>query len=110
MSFLDKVLLRVLSAKQTSWQTFLVIKKKVYLGVSETTFKVRYGNHKKLLTKQRHKNDTELSREYWKVKTFFCDEGLMELVDDSYKIKQTKEREFVEDTLAELTNQCTPFF
>ena len=109
MSFLDKVLLRVLSAKQT-WQTFLVIKKKVYLGVSETTFKVRYGNHKKLLTKQRHKNDTELSREYWKVKTFFCDKGLIELVDDSYKIKQTKEREFVEDTLAELTNQCTPFF
>ena len=43
-------------------------KEKVYLGVSETTFKVRYGNHKNLLTKQRHKNDTELSKEYWKIK------------------------------------------
>ena len=43
-------------------------KEKVYLGVSETTFKVRYGNHKKSFTKQRHKNDTELSREHWKVK------------------------------------------
>ena len=41
---------------------------KVYLDVSETTFKVCYGNHKKSLTKQRHKNDTELSKEYWKVK------------------------------------------
>ena len=43
-------------------------KEKVYLGVSETTFKVRYGNHKQSFTKQHHKNDTELSKEYWKVK------------------------------------------
>ena len=43
-------------------------KENVYLGVSETTFKVCYCNHKKSLTKQRHKNDTELSKEYWKVK------------------------------------------
>ena len=43
-------------------------KEKVYLGVSETTFKVRYGNHKKSFIKQRHKNNTELSKEYWKVK------------------------------------------
>ena len=43
-------------------------KEKVYLGVSETTFKVRCGNHKKSFTKQRHKNDTELSIKYWKVK------------------------------------------
>ena len=43
-------------------------KEKVYLGVSETTFKVRYGNHKKSFTKQHHKNDTQLSREYLKVK------------------------------------------
>ena len=84
-------------------------KKKDYLVVSETTFKDRYGNHKKSLTKQRHKDDRELSRDYWKVKMFFCDKGLIELVDDSYKIKQTKEREFVEETLAELTNQCPPF-
>ena len=43
-------------------------KEKVYLGVSQTTFKVRYGNHKKSFTKQHHKNDTQLSREYLKVK------------------------------------------
>ena len=38
-----------------------------------------------------------------------CNKGLIELVDDSYKIKQTKERELVEETLAELMNQCPPF-
>ena len=43
-------------------------KKKVYLGVPETTFNVCYGNHKKSFTKQYHKNDMELSEEYWKVK------------------------------------------
>ena len=42
-------------------------KEKVCLGVSRTTFKVRYGNHKKSFTKQRHKNDMKLSKEYWKV-------------------------------------------
>ena len=35
-------------------------KEKVYLDVSKTSFKVCYGNHKKLFTKQHHKNDTEL--------------------------------------------------
>ena len=43
-------------------------KEKVYLGVSETTFKVLYGNHKKFFTKERHKNDTQLSKEYCKAK------------------------------------------
>ena len=43
-------------------------KEKVYLGVSETTFKVCYGNHKKSFTKQHYKNNMELSKEYWKVK------------------------------------------
>ena len=37
------------------------------------------------------------------------DKGLIELADDSYKIKQTKERKLVEETLAELTNQCSSF-
>ena len=52
-------------------------KKKVYLGVSETTFNVRNGNHNGnnsnngylnvtmvTFTKQRHKSDTELSKDY----------------------------------------------
>ena len=38
------------------------------LRVSETTFKVCYSNHKKSFTNKRHKSDTELSKEYWKVK------------------------------------------
>ena len=37
------------------------------------------------------------------------DKGLIELVDDSYKINQTKERTLVEETLAELTSQCAQF-
>ena len=38
-----------------------------------------------------------------------CNKGLIELVDDSCKIKQTKKPKFVEETLVELTSQCTPF-
>ena len=40
----------------------------VYFGVFETTVKVRYDNHKKSFIKERHENDMELSKEYWKVK------------------------------------------
>ena len=35
--------------------------------------------------------------------------GLTELVDDSYKIKQTRERKLVEEALAGLTSHCAPF-
>ena len=38
-----------------------------------------------------------------------CNKGLIELVDDSYKIKQTNERKLVEETLAQLTSQYVPF-
>ena len=38
-----------------------------------------------------------------------CDKGLIKLIDDSYKIKQTKERKLVEETLTELTSQSPPF-
>ena len=38
-----------------------------------------------------------------------CDNGLIELTDDSYKIKQIKEHKLVEETLAELTSQCPSF-
>ena len=38
-----------------------------------------------------------------------CEKGLIEPVDDSCKIKQTKERELVEHTLSELTNLCPSF-
>ena len=42
-------------------------KQKCYLGSCETTFKDRFGNHKSF-NHVKHKNDTELSREFWEIK------------------------------------------
>ena len=39
-------------------------KQKCYLGSCETTFKDRFGNHKKSFNHLKHKNDTELSKEF----------------------------------------------
>ena len=41
---------------------------KLYIGVSETPFKKRYANHKKSFNIIAYKNDTELSKEVWKIK------------------------------------------
>ena len=41
---------------------------KVYFGVTETTFKTRYGNHLKSFRHEQYKTDTELSIEAWKIK------------------------------------------
>ena len=41
---------------------------KVYFGLSETSFKVRYANHLKSFNAIRYRNDTELSKEVWKLK------------------------------------------
>ena len=43
-------------------------KQKCYLGSCETTFKDRFANHKKLFNHVKHKNDTELSKEFWEIK------------------------------------------
>ena len=43
-------------------------KQKWYLGSCETTFKGCFGNHKKSLNHVEHKNDTELSKEFWEIK------------------------------------------
>ena len=40
-------------------------KQKRYKGICETTFKKRYGNHKKSFNLINSKNDTTLSVEYW---------------------------------------------
>ena len=40
-------------------------KHKLHKGICETTFKKRYANHKKLFNKEKNKNDTKLSIEYW---------------------------------------------
>ena len=41
---------------------------KVYYGICETTFKLRYANHKKSFNHRNRKSDTELSNEFWKIK------------------------------------------
>ena len=41
---------------------------KLYKRISETTFKKRYGNHKKSFNVPTYKNDTNLSTEYWALK------------------------------------------
>ena len=41
---------------------------KITYGTSEDTFKQRYGNHKKLFNHKKHNTDTELSKEYWRLK------------------------------------------
>ena len=41
---------------------------KIYYGTSEGTLKQRYGNHKKSFNHEKHRTDTELSKEYWRLK------------------------------------------
>ena len=41
---------------------------KIYIGIAETTFKKRYNNHKKYFNLSAYQNDTELSKEFWKIK------------------------------------------
>ena len=41
---------------------------KVYYGICETTFKLRYANHKKSFSHRNRKSDTELSNEFWRIK------------------------------------------
>ena len=41
---------------------------KIYYDISETKFKTRYSNHKKSFNHEKHKNDTQLSNELWKLK------------------------------------------
>ena len=41
---------------------------KKYIGLCESTFKKRFARHKTSFNHERHKNDTALSTELWKVK------------------------------------------
>ena len=41
---------------------------KIYYGISETKFKPRFSIHKKSFNYKKHKNDTQLSNELWKIK------------------------------------------
>ena len=40
-------------------------KTKIYYGLSETAFKLRYVNQKETLNNKKYQTDTELSVEYW---------------------------------------------
>ena len=42
-------------------------KTKIYCGVSETAFKLRYANHKKTFNNIKYQTDAELSSEYWNI-------------------------------------------
>ena len=41
---------------------------KVYYGNFETTFKLRYANHKKSFNYRNRNSDTELSNAFWRMK------------------------------------------
>ena len=40
---------------------------KIYYGVSETVFNLKYPNHKKTFNNIKYQIDTELSNEYWNI-------------------------------------------
>lgn len=43
-------------------------KTETYIGMTETTFKTRYANHKQSFKHERYKNQTELSKHIWTLK------------------------------------------
>ena len=56
----------IYEAQITSHQ--LNYKQKIYIGTVETDFKLRFNNHTKSMNLEHYENDTELSKEYWKIK------------------------------------------
>ena len=40
----------------------------IYIGITEATFKKRYSNHKRSFNLPAYENDTELLKEFWKIK------------------------------------------
>ena len=40
----------------------------MYLGASETSFKLGFGNHKNFFNVEQYKKDTKLTEEYWRIK------------------------------------------
>ena len=41
---------------------------KIYYGICETAFKLRYANHEKSLNQRNRKSDAELPNKFWKIK------------------------------------------
>ena len=45
-----------------------IFQMKIYYGILETKFKTRYSNYKKSFNHEKHKNDTQISNEFCKIK------------------------------------------
>ena len=45
-------------------------KKEIHIGIVETNFKHRFNNHMEFFTLKQYENNTELSKECWKVQPF----------------------------------------
>ena len=58
----------VYSAEVTTETSPPILPGKIYLGICDTEFKTRYGNHKKSFRHRRYEKDTELSKYIWELK------------------------------------------
>ena len=58
---------------------------KIYYGTSEGTFKQRYGNHKKSFNHEKHRTDTELSKEYWRLKELKAQSQVQFYISKGYR-------------------------
>ena len=58
----------VYSAEVTTETSPPILPGKIYLGICDTEFKTRYGNHKKSFRHRRYEKDTELSKHIWELK------------------------------------------
>ena len=65
-------------SENTLYQTDISLENfqtEIYSSISET--KTRYSNHKKSFNHEKHKNDTQLSNELWKIKASKEDQVLV---------------------------------
>ena len=56
----------------------------IYIGIAESTFKKGYSNHKRSFHLAASKNDTELSKEFWKKKQKFCLQNKVENPEEMF--------------------------
>ena len=62
----EKCLLSNIVYKATVSSNITNYPEKVYIGLCQTSFKLRYANHLKSFNTPQYKHDTELSKEIWK--------------------------------------------
>ena len=64
----NKCLSNKVLCKANITSTIESYRNKIYYGISETKFKSRYADYRKSFKNRKHKTDTELSNEIWKLK------------------------------------------